>query len=92
MPFWEWLLNLVHLKMTTPGILGWFHILSILVTLAVTVGLCLLYRYGKIKSVTRVVLITALAVIALEIYKQFQYSFSYEGGVVFDYQWYAFPW
>lgn len=92
MPFAEWLLNLAHLKMTTPGLFGWFHILSILVTFALTVALCLLYRYGKIKSVSRVVLAMALFVIALEIYKQFQYSFSYEDGVVFDYQWYAFPW
>ena len=28
----------------------------------------------------------------LEIYKQINYSFSYENGVTFDYQWYAFPW
>lgn len=57
-----------------------------------TVLLCLLYKKGIIKNVSRVVLVMALIVIVLEIYKQLQYSFSYDGGVVFDYQWYAFPW
>ena len=37
------------------------------------------------------VLITALVVILLEIYKQINYTFSYEGAITFDYQWYAFP-
>ncbi len=56
-----------------------------------TVLLCLFYKHGRIKNPRNVVFYTALIVIALEIYKQLQYSFSYDGGVQFDYQWYAFP-
>ena len=84
--------DVMHLKMTTPTWFGWFHILWLLLTVGATVLLCMLYKQGKIKNVTAVVFITSLAVLILEIYKQTQYSFSYEGGVVFDYQWYAFPW
>jgi len=88
----ESIINLMHLKMTTPTWFGWFHILCLLLTVGATVLLCLLYKKGIIKNVSRVVLVMALIVIVLEIYKQLQYSFSYDGGVVFDYQWYAFPW
>lgn len=84
--------DIVHLKMTTPTLYGWFHVLCVLLTIGATVLLCFLYKRGYIKNVSRVVLITAIFVMALEIYKQFQYSFSYDGGVQFDYQWYAFPW
>ena len=87
----ESIINLMHLKMTTPTWFGWFHILCLLLTVGATVLLCLLYKKGMIKNVSRVVLVMALIVIVLEIYKQLQYSFSYDGGVVFDYQWYAFP-
>lgn len=86
------LFDLMELKMTTPTLFGWFHILWLILTVAVSVLLCLLYKHGKIKNPISVVFYTAMLVIALEIYKQIQYSFSYDGGVQFDYQWYAFPW
>ena len=83
--------DVMHLKMTTPTWFGWFHILCLILTVGMTVLLCLLYKHGRIKRPGKVVFYTALIVIALEIYKQLQYSFSYDGGVQFDYQWYAFP-
>ena len=83
--------DVMHLEMTTPTWFGWFHILCLILTVGMTVLLCLLYKHGRIKRPGKVVFYTALIVIALEIYKQLQYSFSYDGGVQFDYQWYAFP-
>ena len=87
----KFLFEVMDLSMTRPTVFGWYHILWLLLTVAATVLLCQLYKRGYIKNVSRVVLITALIVIVLEIYKQIQYSFSYDGGVQFDYQWYAFP-
>lgn len=84
--------DVMDLRMTTPTWWGWFHILCVILTIGATVLLCLLYKRGKIKNPRNVVFYTALIVIALEIYKQIQYSFSYDGSVIFDYQWYAFPW
>lgn len=86
------LFEIMDLRMTTPTWWGWFHILWLLLTVGVTVLLCMLYKRGKIKNPVSVVFYTALIVIVLEIYKQIQYSFSYDGGVEFDFQWYAFPW
>ncbi len=86
------LFDVMELKMTTPTWFGWFHILCLFLTAGVTVLLCLLYKHGKIKNPINVVFYTAMLVMVLEIYKQIQYSFGYDGGVEFDYQWYAFPW
>ena len=91
MSFWQSVLAFLDSSMETPLSFGLFH----LVWLALTfLALIPLLRFPKQQSDThirRVVLFTALTVIVLEIYKQINYSFSYENGIVFDYQWYAFP-
>lgn len=74
--------------MTQPVPYGWFHILSLVLTVACTFLLC---RFGKNWDKRKVVLTTAILVAVLEVYKQINYSFSYGNGITFDYQWYAFP-
>ena len=74
-------------SMKTPGLFGWFHLLWLGITVAATFILC---RHGKGKE-RSVILWTSLMVILLEVYKQVNYSFSYSKGIVFDYQWYIFP-
>jgi hypothetical protein len=72
---------------------GLFHIASLVAMVLVTILLCVLWKKGKIKDPRKVVRITAIIVLALEIYKQIVYSFSVtETGIVFDYLWYIFPW
>lgn len=78
--------------MTTPTPYGWFHLVSLALTALVIVFLCLKHKNDSPRQVTNVVFITAVVVALLEVYKQINYSFSYEGGITFDYQWYAFPW
>lgn len=77
--------------MTTPGLFGWYHILWLGITAAISVGLCLWHRRKGSTPVRKVLLWTAILVILLEVYKQVNYSFSYEDGIAFDFQWYAFP-
>lgn len=86
MNFMEMLLRILDTDMIKPEPYGWFHILSLVLTAVATVLLC---RYAK--DPRRVILYTAICVVLLEIYKQINYSFSYENGICFDYQWYAFP-
>ena len=91
MSFWQSVLAFLDSSMETPASYGWFHLLWLALTF---LALIPLLRFPKQKSDThirRVVLVTAIAVILLEVYKQINYSFSYENGIVFDYQWYAFP-
>ena len=92
MEFWRKLLQILDTSMDTPGLLGWFHILWLALVVISTVVLCFLYKKEKLKNVRAVVLVTAVIVSVLEIYKQINYSFSYENGITFDFQWYAFPW
>lgn len=77
--------------MEQPQPYGWFHLLSLALTVALTVFLCLRCRQWEPNKIRRLVLITAIVVVLLEVYKQINYSFSYTDGISFDYQWYAFP-
>lgn len=89
MSFWQKLLAFLDTSMPTPEPYGWFHLLFFVLSFVAVVPL---YRYFREeKQIRRVVLITAVVVTVLEVYKQINYSFSYEQGISFDYQWYAFP-
>lgn len=81
-------LQFLDLSMTKPEMYGWYHILSLFVTLAFTLIIC---HYHKKIEPRKLILWTSLVVILFEVYKQINYSFSYENGIAFDYQWYAFP-
>ncbi len=85
-------LSILNAKMETPTFLGWFHILWIVLTVAVMVYCCVCRRNDSEERVHRVVLWTSVVVILLEVYKQVNYTFGYSTGtVVADFQWYAFP-
>lgn len=86
------IIQILDSSMPTPSFFGWYHILSLVVTIGLSVYISSPKRHYSPETIRRIVLVTALVVIAAEIYKQFNYSFSYEDGkVAFDYQWYAFP-
>lgn len=91
MTFWQSVLAFLDSSMQTPESFGWFHLVWFLLSFLVLIPLCRFPKKPSDDHVRRVVLVTALAVTLLEVYKQINYSFSYENGIVFDYQWYAFP-
>lgn len=91
MSFLEKVLQFMDMKMKTPELYGWFHILWLLLTVLATAYLCIKYKNASEKQVRNIVFYTAVLVFVLEIYKQINYSFSYGNGITFDYQWYAFP-
>jgi hypothetical protein len=79
--------------MERPQLFGWFHLLWLAISLLSGIALCLWHRKGgDERRVRNVVFGVAVTVIILEVYKMINYSFSYENGIVFDFQWYAFPW
>ena len=91
MTFWQSVLAFLDRSMETPVSFGWFHLLWLAITFLALIPLCRFPKKPSEDHVRRVVLVTAIIVTVLEIYKQINYSFSYENGIVFDYQWYAFP-
>ncbi len=88
----EQIYNFFDMEMPRPTSYGWFHILFILIAISVTVLLCVFFKDAKDKTFRRIMLISWLTMVILEIYKQLNYSISFPDGVfTWDYQWYAFP-
>ena len=88
------ILEFLNLKMETPTQFGWFHLLCIALTIVITVLLCKYYKPTENDSsrARKVIVITAIIVTLLEIYKQINYTFKVDDGVITaNYQWYAFP-
>lgn len=85
-------LQLLDSDMTEPTSFGWFHLLSIALTILGAVFLCKRFKKPSFADVRKVLLVFSLVSIFLEIYKQINYTFSYDGvKITADYQWYAFP-
>lgn len=79
--------------MTRPTNFGWFHLLFFALSILTGVLLCVTHKKGDDARVRRTVFITAIIVIFLEIFKMFVYSFYIEDNkLIWDFQWYAFPW
>lgn len=85
------ILKFLDSRMERPEPYGAFHLAFFAASILVAVILCFLWKKGIIKDVKRVVFITALVVIILEIYKLINFSFGYTDGITFNFQWYAFP-
>ncbi len=92
MHFFGKIIEILSFKAETPQMFGWVHILSFALAILLGIVFCIVFKKPNEKTAKRLLLITSLVVIALEIYKQFVFSFSYDGQAVnFDFQWYAFP-
>ncbi len=85
------ILQLLDADMPVPTPYGWFHLLCLAVVIAAAVLLALRGRRIAPQTVSRIVLITALVTVVLEVYKQVNFTFG-DGSAVPSYQWYAFPW
>ncbi|MBE7093015.1 MAG: hypothetical protein E7365_07565 [Clostridiales bacterium] len=92
MKFWQDFLRILDFKMEKPEPYGWFHLMFFALSIIAAIILCLTHKKDDVDRPRKVVLITAITVIVLEIYKLVNYSFSYENGITFDFEWYAFPW
>ena len=86
MLFWQSVLKILDTSMKTPEPYGAFHLVWFALSILAIIPLV---KYAK--NPKKVILVTAVVVTLLEIYKQINYSFSYENGISYDYQWYAFP-
>ena len=92
MMFWKQCLRILDWGMEEPEPYGAFHLLFFALSIVAAIWLCLTHKPGDERRVRRVVLVTAIVVTVLEIYKQINYGFSYSGETVsFAMEWYAFP-
>ena len=91
MTFWAKILEVLDARMEEPPMYGWFHLLFFAASILLGIWLCRKYRQPDTRLVKKILLIISLVSIGLEIYKQINYSFSYQDGITYDFQWYAFP-
>lgn len=92
MEFWGNLIEILDADMQTPKMYGWFHLFFFALSVVSGIFLCKLKKNGEENFTRRLLLVTSVVPIVLEVYKQFNYTFSYDGTVITaDYQWYAFP-
>ena len=86
------ILSFLHTDMTMPRSYGPFHLTFFALALLGGVALCRKLKPTE-ANVRRLLLITSVLSILLEVYKQVVFTFSVENGsVVADFDWYAFPW
>ena len=92
MEFLRTLLSLVDTKLAVPAPYGPFHVFFIITSIFCGFSIS---RYCANKGesyIRRFLLVDALLITVLEIYKQINFSFHVDGSqILFDYQWYAFP-
>lgn len=86
------ILNLLNTQMTTPVPYDRFHLFFFALSILAGILLCKFKKAAGEAFVRKLLLVTSVMVILLEIYKQINFSFTYKNGqILFDYQWYAFP-
>ncbi|MBR6737466.1 MAG: YwaF family protein [Clostridia bacterium] len=86
------IINFLDFKITTPEPYGYLHLLFIALVIITTVILCVKFKNASQKVYERIILISWIIMVVFEAYKQFNFTFSYDGTTITgDYQWYAFP-
>ena len=91
MEFFQPILKILDYQVEIPAVFGVYHIICLALTVVLTAFAAICGRHHSAKTVRRVVLITAIVVAILEIYKQINYTFG-DGSNEPNYLWYAFPW
>lgn len=91
MQFWIKVLEIMDAQMKVPRVYGFFHLVFFVLSIVAGIVLCRVYKNPDEKFVRKYLLVLSIGLILFEIYKQINFSFSYENGISFNYQWYAFP-
>lgn len=85
------ILKLISFETVTPSVFGGFHISFIIFTIFITLLLCRKLPPSE-QNVRKMLIISSLVILFLELYKQIVFSFEYTGDeIVFNYPWHIFP-
>ncbi len=79
-------------QMQEPPMYGWFHLLFFALSIIAGIVLCRCSKAGEERFTRCVLIVSAVIALVLEVYKQINFTFSYDGTTIAtDYQWYIFP-
>ena len=85
-------LRFLQFSLGTPKPYGPFHIVSFVLVVLITIFACIFGRNIKEKTLSKILIILWLVLIALEIYKQVVFSYAISGDTVtWSYAWFIFP-
>lgn len=85
-------LEILKSTMTKPTLYGWYHLMCLAIVLGLSIFLGIRFRNASEKKIRIFLIISGVAMILFEIYKQFIFSYSINDGVVtWSYQWRSFP-
>lgn len=86
------LIHIMDAQMPVPAMWGWFHILFVILTVVACAVLCKTHGEKNEAFVRQLLLVSGLIVLLLEVYKQLNHTFRYDGvQITVDYPWYIFP-
>lgn len=86
------IIDILDAQMPRPVMYGWFHILFLVFTVVVCIVLCKAYKDTNEALVRRLLFISGSVVLLFEVYKQLNFTVSYDGvQIIVDYPWYIFP-
>lgn len=92
MEFLGKLLVLLDAKMEEPPMYGWFHLFFFALPIVAAIVLWKIRKDPDERFMRKLLLFVSGIVLLLEIYKQINHSFTYDGqSITYDYQWYIFP-
>ncbi len=84
-------LHFLQAEMDEPGLFSWFHLIMLIPIIAVAVLAPLFFKDAKEKTYKRILLITWIVLIVLEIFKQMLKSFHYGDPSYWEYSIRDFP-
>jgi len=94
MNLFERMLYFLQGEMVEPEAFGWFHLLCLFLVMVIVFVLYKKRIHYSEKQLRRVLGIYGITALILEVLKQLIWSFNYDGVtniVIWDYEWYAFP-
>ena len=92
MRYYEEIMVMLGATADPPQMYGLYHIVCWALVFGIAALLCFFYKKGWIKSVPAVVAVTAIIVLALEIYKMIVIGYSLGEGTEYVFPWRSFPW
>lgn len=78
-------------EMEEPGVISWWHFIALILIIVTTITVAILFRNTNEKIYKRILLISWIVIIVLEIFKQIVKSYHYDNPSYWEYSYRDFP-
>lgn len=70
MSFFDKILEILNVKMTTPAPYGWFHLMMLVIIIALSIFMVAKFKNADDKKTRKILLIFSITLLVFEVYKQ----------------------